>query len=68
MGLNILRSLIIVYEDIEEYGANPLSKFTMGWMCPLLKKGDKRLIENYRPITLLNSDYKIYTKPRLSNL
>ncbi|EPS95420.1 hypothetical protein FOMPIDRAFT_1054147 [Fomitopsis schrenkii] len=31
-------------------------------MCPLYKKKDRREIANYRPITLLNSDYKIYTK------
>ena len=31
-------------------------------MCPLYKKKDKRQIANYRPITILNSDYKIFTK------
>ena len=34
----------------------------MGWMYPLYKKKDRRKIENYHPITLLNSDYKVFTK------
>jgi hypothetical protein len=37
-------------------------------MCPLLKKKDKTDIANYRPITLLNSDYKIFTKALANKL
>src|SRR6266702_441982 len=36
--------------------------FTKGWMCPIYKKKDRTQIENYRPIILLNSDYKTFTK------
>jgi len=59
---NIIKTLTRVYNDIEEYGVAPNTDFAAGWMCPLYKKKDKKQIVNYRPITLLNSDYKIFTK------
>lgn len=31
-------------------------------MCPLYKKNDRTDISNYRPITCLNTDYKLFTK------
>jgi hypothetical protein len=37
-------------------------------MCPLYKKNDKHQIVNYCPITLLNSDYKIFTKALATKL
>jgi len=36
--------------------------FTVGVMTLLHKKKDKQKIENYRPITLLNTDYKTMTR------
>jgi hypothetical protein len=32
------------------------------WMAPFYKKNDWAEIANYRPISLLNTDYKIMTK------
>jgi len=66
---DIAKMLHIVYNDIEKRGLQSQQtggkrrrEFTDGVMYLLYKKKDKRMIENYRPITLLNTDYKIYTK------
>ena len=59
---NIIKALTRVFNDIEEHEVVSTTKFAEGWMCPLYKKKDKRQIANYRPITILNSDYKIFTK------
>jgi hypothetical protein len=58
----ILETLTSVYLDIKIHGIHNDSAFTKGLLCPLYKKKDKREIGNYCPITLLNTDYKIYTK------
>jgi hypothetical protein len=61
-SFNIIKALTRVFNDIEEHGVVSTTNFAEGWMCPLYKKKDKRHIANYRPITILNSDYKIFTK------
>ena len=61
-GFDIVGLLMKVFQDIQTHGAEHDTEFTEGWMCPIFKKKDRTKIENYRPITLLNSDYKTFTK------
>lgn len=53
--------LTAVFNDIEEYGLEN-EEFNAGVMSLMYKKKDNRKIENYRPLTLLNTDYKIMTR------
>ena len=61
-GFDIIRALTIVSRDIQAHDVDERSKFAEGWMCPLFKKSDPTDIRNYRPITILNTDYKVLTK------
>jgi hypothetical protein len=60
--LDIIGILLAVYQDISTYGSIEGDSLADGWMCPMFKKNARDDIANYRPITLLNSDYKILTK------
>ena len=59
---DIVKMMTKVFNDIEMHGLVPSSTFNEGWMCPLYKKGERNNAANYRPITVLNTDYKIMTK------
>lgn len=59
---DLTECLTAVLNDIETYGVTKNSGFAEGLLHPLYKKNDRREIANYRPITLLNGDYKTFTK------
>lgn len=67
-ALDICRVMQVLFNDIERHGTDTFQEFTDGWMCPLYKKNDRTLIENYRPITVLNSDYRVMTRTLATRL
>jgi hypothetical protein len=61
-SFDIIGCLMNIFNDIQLHGVDPTTNFSLGWMCPIYKKKDCSRIENYCPITLLNTDYKTMTK------
>jgi hypothetical protein len=59
---SIVKLMTAVFNDIYQHGITADSIFSLGWKCPIYKQNDRNDIANYRPITILNSDYKIMTK------
>lgn len=62
LTFDITKTLTVLFNDIQTHGVDQNMDFTLGWMCPIYKKNDRSEIENYRPITLLNTDYKLLTR------
>ena len=66
--LDISRLLLHVFNDIETYGV-ACEEFSEGWLCPIYKnKGDRRDPSSYRPITVLNTSYKLFTSALMKKL
>ncbi|KAI0324864.1 DNase I-like protein, partial [Cubamyces sp. BRFM 1775] len=62
-AFDVLKILTSAFVDIQTHGVCAATSFAEGWMSPIWKeKGEKTKIVNYRPITLLNSDYKLMSK------
>ncbi|KAI9056417.1 DNase I-like protein, partial [Trametes sanguinea] len=62
-AFDIVKLLHLVMTDIQRHGVCEAVPFAEGWMAPIYKeKGERTQIANYRPITLLNTDYKLLSK------
>ncbi|OSD03160.1 DNase I-like protein, partial [Trametes coccinea BRFM310] len=60
---DVLAVITEAFVDVQRHGVAEGLSFTDGWICPIYKeKGELSNIANYRPITLLNTDYKLMTK------
>ncbi|OJT14554.1 Transposon TX1 uncharacterized 149 kDa protein [Trametes pubescens] len=61
--LDVVKILAAALGDIQMYGVARDTGFADGWVCPIYKeKGERTRVVNYRPITLLNTDYKLLSK------
>ncbi len=66
-SFDIVNLLKDAYNNLETNGiTNP--NIQDSWLCPLYKKGDCCEIPNYRPIMVLNAEYKILTSTIMTRI
>jgi hypothetical protein len=58
---NSAKLAVKVYHEALDKGIFPVSWLSTG-MCLLPKKGDLSLLKNWRPISLINTDAKVFTR------
>ncbi len=62
-AFDIVKLLTAAFEDARMHGVSGRTSFAHGWIAPIYKeKGERTRVVNYRPITLLNTDYKLLSK------
>ncbi len=63
MAFDVVLLLRTAFEDINKHGVDEHTSLARGWIAPIYKeKGERTRVVNYRPITLLNTDYKLLSK------
>ncbi len=62
-AFNVISLMMAAFNSVGHGGVAAQTGFAVGWVCPIYKlKGDPRQARNYRPITVLNTDYKVMAK------
>ncbi len=60
---DVMKLITAAFEDMRTRGVSRKTSLAHGWMAPIYKeKGERTRVVNYRPITLLNTDYKLLSK------
>ena len=66
-SFDIVALLKAAFNDIETNGVRDKCLLD-GWLCLIYKKKDRCEVANYRPITVLNAEYKILTTALMGKL
>lgn len=59
---HLIDDLVVVFNKYLIEGVRPSMNFSKGIICLIPKKGNPYDIGNKRPISMLNADYKLFTK------